>query len=120
MKTLLPGEVYFSTYADGGKRHRLIVVSSEPFNRGSYVTIVPTTSRRFHERAKQRNCVVFNKGAFRCFTEDCVAQAEMVTTVRMEQVDRSSGRIGRVGEKQVAELRAAIGHVLGTECVKAR
>jgi mRNA-degrading endonuclease toxin of MazEF toxin-antitoxin module len=116
VNTPLPGEVYYSAHTAGGERHRLIVVSSEKFNQGRYVTVVPTTSSHFHDRSRARNCIAFVSGAYGCFTKNCVAQCEQIATVRKEELDWISGSLGTVGPAQMNELRVAIGYVVGVDC----
>lgn len=43
MDSLNPGEIYYADYG-GDPDHRVIVVSREDLNRGSYVIVVPLTS----------------------------------------------------------------------------
>ena len=112
-----PGEVYLATEEHGGGNHRLIVVSHEAFNRGTYVTVVPTTSQRFYERAKLKNCVVFTKNAFGCFDKSCVAQAEHIATIRKSNLLLSQGPVGVLSENKMREIIAAIGYAIGAECV---
>lgn len=87
MNTPIPGEIYYSAHAAGGERHRLVVVSSEKFNQGQYVTVVPTTSAHFHERSRLRSCVAFISGAYGCFTKNCVAQCEHIATIPKAELD---------------------------------
>jgi len=117
LMTPKPGEVYFAADPQGESTHRLIVVSNEAFNRGHYVTIVPTTSTRFHERRKMKNCVPFNKNAFRCFTRHCVAQAEQIVTVDKAELQLSNGPIGVLSSEKMREVIAAIGYVISAKCV---
>jgi len=112
-----PGEVYWASERQGERRHRYIVVSHEAFNRGEYVTAVPTTSDRFYERAKKKNCVVFNKNAFGgCFAEQCVAQAEAIVTVQKSELQLHTGPLGTLSKEKMRELIGSIGYVIAAIC----
>lgn len=112
-----PGEVYFTLDLNGERKHRSIVVSNEAFNRGEYVTVVPTTSKRFPERANKKNCVPINKNAFGCFTRACVAQAEHIATIVKARLEMSEGPIGVMSREKMREVVAAIGYVISAKCV---
>lgn len=111
-----PGEVYWAKELEGEQRHRYIIVSHQAFNQGKYVTVVPTTSHRFHERAKYRSCVAFNKNAFQCFSEQCVAQAEAISHVLKSDLQLGSGPIGTLSKEKMGELIGAIGYAIGAIC----
>ena len=111
-----PGEVYWASERQGERRHRYIVVSHEAFNHGKYVTVVPTTSHLFHERAKKKNCVAFNKNAFGCFTEQCVAQAEQIVTLEKGDLQLHSGPLGELSKEKMRELIGAIGCAIAAVC----
>ena len=111
-----PGEVYWSASPQGEDEHRLIVVSSERFNRGDYVTVVPTTSTHFHRRSRMDSSVVFNKRAFGIFDKDCIAQAEQIATVGHVEIDYKRGCLGTISRAKIRELIAAIGCVIDAQC----
>lgn len=111
-----PGEVYWPTYPQGEYEHRLIVVSSERFNRGVYVTVVPTTSKHFDRRSRMSSSVAFNKNAFGIFDKDCVAQAEQIATVQHVELDYERGCLGTISTAKIRELIGAIGRVIDARC----
>lgn len=107
-----PGEVYWSAEDE----HRWIVVSSERFNRGDYVTVVPTTSTHFYRRSRMGSSVAFNKNAFGIFDKDCVAQAEQIATVEHVAIDYKRGCLGTISTAKIRELIEAIGCVIDARC----
>lgn len=111
-----PGEVYWAMYPRGEDEHRRIVVSSERFNRGDYVTVVPTTSTHFHRRSRLSSSVAFNKSAFGIFDKDCVAQAEQIATVGHVEIDYERGCLGTISTAKIRELIGAIGCVIDARC----
>ncbi len=107
-----PGEVYLATI-DGAGQRPIIVISREGLNRGNYLLGVPCTSRRFEVRKNLPNCVPFSAGQFG-FSQDCVAQCELITTVR--KADLGGGPIGILDEIVMRAVIKAIGHVLDSDC----
>ena len=109
-----PGEVYMADFAQAGP-HRVIVVSREDLNRGSYALVVVCTSTRFAARSKLPNCVPFQSGQFG-FTTDCVAQCENMLSINKTQLDLAAGPLGVLDETALRDVIKAIGHVLESDC----
>ena len=100
-------------YDDDNYARPVIVVSREPLNRGSYVVTVPTTTRRLEIRKAQPNCVFFRKGEFG-FSEDCVAQAELIAFLPKSNL--KSEAVGQVSDERFRDLIRAIGNVISAQC----
>ena len=109
-----PGEIYFADMG-GDDRHRIIIVSREALNRGKYVVAVPCTSTRFDERRTLPECVPFLAGQFG-MTKDCVARADQITYIEVEDIDLESGVIANLSDEKMREVILAIGHVLDANC----
>jgi mRNA-degrading endonuclease toxin of MazEF toxin-antitoxin module len=114
MRVPLPGEVYFA-YVEGGKRRRVIVVSRQELNRGSYLIAIPTTTRRLSTRYGLANCVFLAAGR-EGFPEDTIAQAESITMLEMSDLDLESGPITILDGGEMQELIRAIGYVIDADC----
>ena len=114
MPALLPGEVYFAR-VESNLQRRVIVVSREQFNRGSYLIAVPTTTRRLEMRARLPNCVFLRAGR-EGFPENTVAQAEAITILEKSDLDLETGRLTRLTDEEMQELIRAIGYVIAADC----
>jgi mRNA-degrading endonuclease toxin of MazEF toxin-antitoxin module len=109
-----PGEIYFADYEDL-EPHRVIIVSQEGFNRGKYATVVVCTSKKFRERARLRNCVVFRAGEYG-FTEDCVAQGETVSFIGIKDLHLTDGPMATLDGEAMRNVIKAVGYVMGSDC----
>ena len=110
---LEPGHIFWALL-EGPTRRPVIIVSREEFNRGSYVLVVPVTSRRVQERKELPGSVYFKPGDFG-FTKECVAQAEALAQIHLDELDIESGPMGRLDVVSHRNLLKAIGYVLGAE-----
>lgn len=108
-----PGDVYVCRGYD--KPRPVIVVSREELNRGGYVVIVPTTTRRLDVRATLPNCVYLQRGESG-LGEDCVAQAEGMSLMSVDMLDLEEGLVGSLGKSAMGRLIKAIGNVIAAEC----
>lgn len=106
-----PGDVYEISW-DGGKPRFVVVVSREQLNRGDYAVVVPVTSKKYELRCTLPNCVPFEAGEFG-FTEDCVAQAEQLSTI--EQHHLGSDPAFSISEEALAKIGQAIGNVIACQ-----
>ena len=111
---LHPGNIY-RAFEHEGKRRAFIILSAEQFNRGKYVIAVPVTSVKFDERKDLRNCVPFRAGQFG-FDQDCVAQAEQVTTILIDELDIDEGFQDIVDDEAMRDIIRAVGYVMDAEC----
>lgn len=111
---MTPGEVYWAITADG-TRHPVIVVSRRELNRGGYVLVVPTTTRRFQERERLPNCVPFNAGDF-CFEAPTVVQAENITLLEHSDLDLEEGPLATLNARAMRSIIRAVGYVVEAEC----
>ncbi|MGL4550071.1 MAG: type II toxin-antitoxin system PemK/MazF family toxin [Gemmataceae bacterium] len=109
-----PGEIYLADFGAAGP-HRVIIVSREELNRGSYAVAVVCTSARFAVRSTLANCVPFRAGEFG-FTADCVAQCENILSIDKAQLDLSAGPIATLGDIALRDVIKSIGHVIGSDC----
>lgn len=109
-----PGEIYEATL-DGAGRRRVVVVSREDLNRGNYVVIVPCTSTRFAARKQLPHCVPFQAGQFG-FTQDCVAQCELITPVLLSAVETDAGPLAVLDDVTLRQVVKAVGHVIDSDC----
>src|SRR5437667_3835677 len=108
------GEICMADLAVAGK-HRVVVVSREELNRGSYVPGVVCTSARFALRKTLANCVPFRAGQFG-FTSDCVAQCENILSIETSQLDMVAGAIGVLDDLALRDVIKAIGYVIESDC----
>lgn len=108
-----PGEIYLAD-TDAGRRPA-IIVSQEELNRGRWAVAVLVTSTRFDARANQPNCVPFRAGEFG-LTKDCVAQAEAITYLAVDDLDPGAGPIGVLDEARLRDLIRAVGRMMGSDC----
>ncbi len=109
-----PGEIYVADFPGAGP-HRVIVVSREELNRGSYALGVICTSARFVVRSTLPNCVPFRAGEFG-FIADCVAQCENILSVEKSQLDLAAGPVGRLDDLALRNVIKAIGYVIESDC----
>lgn len=100
------------------KPRPVIVVSREELNRGNTVVAVPLTTRRLRERWEAPSSVVMQQGEAG-LDRECVAQAEAVSSVLVEDLDIEFGFVGALGEAKLDALVAAIGYVIAAECRRA-
>jgi mRNA-degrading endonuclease toxin of MazEF toxin-antitoxin module len=107
-----PGDIFWSSERAPYPRHRLIVVSIEPLNRGGYVVAVPLTSQRLPERFNRPNYVYFERGEFGLRT-DCVVQAEAVAQIDKDEIDTEHGYFGHLDEASLHRVKVAIAFVIG-------
>lgn len=112
---MAPGEIYWSWTPDD-TRHRMIVVSRESLNRGTYCIVVPITSSDFETRRHLANCVPFRVGEYSSITQNCVAVAEQITFIEIEDIDLENGPIDLLAPAKFRELVRAIGYVMESEC----
>jgi mRNA-degrading endonuclease toxin of MazEF toxin-antitoxin module len=110
--SIQPGEIRYWRYADGGP-HRVLIVSREGLNRGSYVVGIPFTSRSLGRRRQLPNCVWFTPQQAGV-DEDCVAQAEQVTFIPISELDEEI--LGVVGDEGMRDVIRAIGNVIAADC----
>ncbi len=108
-----PGDIYICRAYR--KPRPVIVVSRTELNQGGFVVIVPTTSRRLGVRAGLPNCTLLQKGESG-LDEECVAQAEAITLMAVDQLDMETGLIGSLGRPARSRLVKAIGNVIAAEC----
>ena len=87
------------------------MVSREELNRGDYVVAVPITSARVMERMNLANCVLLSRGQFG-LTRDCVAQAEAIFSVSLDEIDISKGPIARLDPETLHKVKRAIANVI--------
>ncbi len=106
-----PGEVYLADF-DEMEPHPVVVVPREELNRGSWVAAVLITSKRFEERSKQPNSVPFRAGEFG-LTQDCVAQAESLFSLRHEEL---GDLLEMLDVDRWRELVKAVGNMMGSDC----
>lgn len=109
-----PGEVYIADFPQAGP-HRVIVISREDLNRGSYALVVVCTSARFAVRSNLPNCVPFRTGQS-VFTTDCVAQCENILSIEKSQLDLASGPVGILDDSALRDVIKAIGNVMESDC----
>jgi mRNA-degrading endonuclease toxin of MazEF toxin-antitoxin module len=109
-----PGEIYMADFGPVGP-HPVIVVSQEELNRGHYALVVVCTSARFATRSKLANCVAFQAGEFG-FMVDCVAQCENMLSIDKEQIDLTTGPMGKLDEAGLQKVIKAIGYVMKSIC----
>lgn len=109
-----PGQVYLADIG-GSDARPIVIVSTEPHNRGRYVIAVPFTSAQFENRSKQRSCVPFAAGDFG-LTKDCVAQADALSLLDISAVRIDIGPIGTLDDNAMRNIVRAIGHVIGSDC----
>lgn len=105
-----PGEIYRGCLPGLEFPHWLIVVSRQDLNRGSYVVVVATTSKRFHQRRHLPHCVPFRAGEY-CFTRDCVAQAESITALHKDYLE-DPPPADTLDPRKLHQLIRAVGDVL--------
>lgn len=112
--TIHPGDIFF---ADIGAEevHRVVVVSREELNRGSYVVVVPFSTKRLAERSGLANCVSFVGGAHG-LTRDCVAIAEQIAVARKDDLDVSAGCVGKIKPEKLRDIIRAIGYSIEAVC----
>ncbi|MBI5709644.1 MAG: type II toxin-antitoxin system PemK/MazF family toxin [Candidatus Eisenbacteria bacterium] len=110
---LHPGDIYLSSAY--GKPRPIVIVSREDLNRGRYVVAVPLTSRRLTDRWGAGNCVALQRGEAG-LAQNCVAQCEAVSMVRVDELDLERGYVGALGEATLDEVVRAIGYVISAEC----
>lgn len=111
---LRPGEIY-EAVLNGAGRRRIIVVSREDLNRGRYLLAVPCTTARFAVRQHLPHCVPFRAGQFG-FTQDCVAQCELLTPVLIVDIETDSGPLGVLDDITLRQVIKALGHVMDSDC----
>jgi mRNA-degrading endonuclease toxin of MazEF toxin-antitoxin module len=109
-----PGEIYEADFPQAGP-HRVIVISREDLNRGSYALVVVCTSARFAVRRTLANCVPFQAGHFG-FTADCVAQCENILSIEKSQLDLAAGPVGILDDVALRDVVKAIGYVIESDC----
>lgn len=73
------------------------------------------TSRRLQDRWDAPNCVAFQRGEAG-LDRECVAQAETIAQLLVEDMDIENGWIGTLSEAKLDALVAAVGYVIGAEC----
>ena len=56
-----------------------------------------------------------SQGAFGLWTP-CVAQADALTLIRRPDLVQADKRVGTVSPPKLADLLAAVGHVIGADC----
>lgn len=108
-----PGEIYWVDFPTG--RRPGVVVSRPQLNRGQDVVVVPITSAKFANRVGLPNCVPFYAGDFG-LARDRVAQAELVGSVPVVDVDVAAGLIGQLDEANFRLVTRAVGYVMSAEC----
>ncbi|MCI0589817.1 MAG: type II toxin-antitoxin system PemK/MazF family toxin [Planctomycetes bacterium] len=109
-----PGEIYWASLEDGGRRP-VLVVSIEPLNRGDHVVALPFTSTRYEDRRNLPTSVPFRAKEFG-LAKDCVAAAEAVTVVDKALLDTAGGPIGSLSQGRMRDVVRAIGRTIGAEC----
>lgn len=109
-----PGHIYYANLLEAGRRP-VLIVSRESLNRGGYVVIVAFTTSRLQERRKLLNCVFFRAEEFH-LPADCVAQCETISTVPIDQLDLSSGALGKLDDVTLRSVIKAIGYVIESDC----
>lgn len=114
IETPRPGDVFYADIG-GDEDHRVVIVSREMLNRGSYVLVVPVTSKRFEERKHYPNCVAFLAGQFG-FTRNCVARAERLALLEKHRLDFDRGLVGQLDGRALRDLTKAIGFVICADC----
>ena len=91
------------------------MLSRSELNRGQYCVAVPFTTQRLDRRRKLPNYVFFSKGS--CgLPKACVAQAEAVTFVRQSDIVSPIVPVGKVSQRELADLISAVGYVIGAVC----
>jgi len=108
-----PGQIYLALLEGPGRRP-VTIVSRAELNRGNRVVAVPLTSRRLADRRHLPNCVPFRSGQFG-LDRECVAQAEAIGQVRVDELDLETGSIGVLDSETHRSLIRAIAYVLGAE-----
>jgi mRNA-degrading endonuclease toxin of MazEF toxin-antitoxin module len=88
-------------------------VSREALNRGAYVLAIPCTTARLVERRALRNCVSLTHGEGGV-TKDCVAQAELCTSVLREEL--GGAPMGRLSPERWRDVVRAMGYVFLAAC----
>jgi mRNA-degrading endonuclease toxin of MazEF toxin-antitoxin module len=111
--SLRPGEIYYADFGDDD-RHRVVIVSREELNRGTYAVTVPFTSKKFEIRSNLPSCVVFFAGEFGC-TENCVARADQLTTMHLSEIQLHRGLIAKLDDEKFQEIIQAIAYVLNAD-----
>ncbi|HET6575834.1 MAG TPA: type II toxin-antitoxin system PemK/MazF family toxin [Fimbriiglobus sp.] len=107
------GEIY-DAWAGGETWRPVLVVSRRELNGGRYVVAVPFTSAQFDKRRDLPNCVPFAAGD--CgLTKDCVAQADAISVIPIDQINLEQGPIGRVSDEQLRDVILAIQYVIAAE-----
>lgn len=109
-----PGEIWYGYTASGDKK-RVIIVSREELNRGTYAVIVGITTKKFRQRKLLPNCVPLYAGRFG-LTENSVAQAENITLVEYSDLDFQQGPIAELDRGTMRALVKAIGNVMASDC----
>lgn len=89
------------------------MVSRPELSRGGYVLAVPCTTARLEARAALRNCVPIEAGESG-IPKRCVAQAELCSSVRVEDLDGE--RVGVVSAAKWRDLVRAVGYVPNASC----
>lgn len=93
----------------------VLVVSCETLNRGNNVVGVPLTSSKFEKRKSLRSCVPFRKGEFGLW-KDCIAQGDLITQIRIDDLDLERGPVGTVSDDVMRDVVRAIGCVIDADC----
>lgn len=105
------GQIYLANLGNDDK-HPVLVVSREGLNRGNDVVGIPLTSKKFEKRRALRNCVPFLKGEFGLW-KDCVAQAELIQQIRVNDL---RDLVGTVDDETMRDVVRAIGCVIDADC----
>jgi mRNA interferase MazF len=109
-----PGEIYWADLLQAGRRP-VLVVSRESLNRGRYVVVVAFTTGRLAQRTSQLNCVAFKAGEFG-LQANCVAQCDTIASIPLNQLDLSTGPIGKLDQPALRNVIKAIGFVIESDC----
>lgn len=104
---LLPGELYLTDIGSTQDR-RVVVVSREQLNRGTFVFVVPFTTGRLAERRLLSNCAEFGAGDYSVIDRPCVAQADTLQPVRPDML---RGPFDRLSANDLNRVLAAIAAV---------
>jgi len=114
MKSPRRGEIYRLKADSVGKRRPILIISRTELNGGETVVAVPFWGSQVTRRQSQRSCVLFQEGEYG-LDKTCVAKSDDVTMVSIRNIDNSTGVVGIVDDKKMAEVERAIAFTLHLE-----
>jgi mRNA-degrading endonuclease toxin of MazEF toxin-antitoxin module len=108
------GELYRVKADAVGKPRPIVIVSRAELNGGHSVTVVPLSTQQIEQRAQRPSCVVLEAGAGG-LPERSVANCADVTLLRLSELDRNGGPLGRLDDAQMERINTALRWSLGLE-----